>query len=57
MILKAEDQRIVRRHECRVANGVYDVFEEDDGAHGFAVGYDGLLILTFTVPAIQLHAP
>lgn len=57
MILETENQRIVRSDERGVSYGIDHILEEDIGAHGFAMSYDGFLVLAFAVPTIQLDAP
>ena len=55
MVLKRENDGKLRCDEGAVSNSDDDVSEENVGAHGLAVSYDGLLVLAPAVPAVQLH--
>lgn len=57
MVLKRQDDRVVGSNEGGVSQSVDDIFEQDVGTHGLAVGDDWLLVLTFSIPAVQLHTP
>ena len=83
MVLKREDDRVVRSHEGRISDGFNHILRgekvnfqtilfsrlEDSknrktflevhvGAHGLSVSDNDLaLVGSFSVPAIQLHAP
>ena len=55
MVFKWQNKRILWCHESTISDGVDDIFEEDVSAHCLAVGDDGLLVFTLSVPTVQLH--
>ena len=57
MVLEGENDGVVRGDKGTVSDGNDGVFEEDVCAHGLAVGDDGLFILSFAVPTVQLNTP
>ena len=55
MIFKGEYNGEGRGDKRCLLYGNHDVFKQDVGAHGLAVGNYGLLVLITPVPAVQLY--